>query len=192
MSKVSAADITDLIRFLFTLRWRQRGGGYIAFGKLGVLMVALGVSILTPSVWEIIVEALVRASVEDRDDVSPIVRLVLAAVVIAAGLWAIWTSFRSYHEVMKQPGKSLENEGAIATNVLPGTSLAALISATAEQRGMSVDLGSLTPAERALAVAPGPLQSSSFKQFLSQIGERTNPSLRLKWTRTGNFYRIST
>ena len=192
MSKVSAADITDLIRFLFTLRWRQRGGGYIAFGKLGVLMVALGVSILTPSVWEIIVEALVRASVEDRDDVSPIVRLVLAAVVIAAGLWAIWTSFRSYHEVMKQPGKSLENEGAIATNVLPGTSLAALISATAEQRGMSVDLDSLTPAERALAVAPGPLQSSSFKQFLSQIGERTNPSLRLKWTRTGNFYRIST
>lgn len=192
MSKVSAADITDLIRFLFTLRWRQRGGGYIAFGKLGVLMVALGVSILTPSVWEIIVEALVRASVEDRDDVSPIVRLVLAAVVIAAGLCAIWTSFRSYHEVMKQPGKSLENEGAIATNVLPGTSLAALISATAEQRGMSVDLGSLTPAERALPVAPGPLQSSSFKQFLSQIGERTNPSLRLKWTRTGNFYRIST
>ena len=192
MSKVSAADITDLIRFLFTLRWRQRGGGYIAFGKLGVLMVALGVSILTPSVWEIIVEALVRASVEDRDDVSPIVRLVLAAVVIAAGLWAIWTSFRSYHEVMKQPGKSLENEGAIATNVLPGTSLAALISATAEQRGMSVDLGSLTPAERALPEAPGPLQSSSFKQFLSQIGDRTNPSLRLKWTRTGNFYRIST
>ena len=94
MSKVSAADITDLIRFLFTLRWRQRGGGYIAFGKLGVLMVALGVSILTPSVWEIIVEALVRASVEDRDDVSPIVRLVLAAVVIAAVLWSILTYFR--------------------------------------------------------------------------------------------------
>lgn len=192
MAKVRGADILNSIKFVFTVWLRRRGAGYVAFGKLGALIVALGVSILTPTVWETIVEAVVRASIGDREDLSQAVRLIAAAIVTIAGLAIIWRSFRGYHQLLQTPEKSTEKDGAIGTHVMPGTSLAALILATAEERGMSVNLNQLSQTEQALLVAEGPLQASDFDDFLTQVGERTNPPLRLKGEGSGNFFRLST
>jgi len=190
MAKVQGADILNLIKFVFTVWWRRRGAGYIAFGKLGALVVALGVSILSPTVWEMIVEAVVRASIGEREDLSPAVRLIAAAIVSIAGLAIIWRSFRGYHELMKTPEKPTENNGAAGTNVRPNTPLENLILFIAEGQNVSVNIDQLSQSERALLVTEGPLQARDFEEFLTKVRERTNPPLRLKWDGGGEFYRL--
>lgn len=187
MAKVRLAEVVDFVKLLLTLR--RPGWGYIAFAKLGLALVALGVSIVVPGVWETIVEAVTQTAVGDREDITLGVKLGIALGLGFLGIATIGLSFWLYHRA--QPtGPSLVNEGAISTNVGPNTPLENLIRSMAEEKRMSVDLTRLSQSDRSALVATGVLRASNFEEFLIRVAERTNLPSPLRWTVSANHYKF--
>lgn len=190
MSKLSGRDIVNFLKFFITVWGKRRGGGYVAFGRIGTVLVGLGVSVLVPGLWEMLAEAVLRVSLGVAEDLSLGIKLAIALPLILFGIGLIGLSFWLLHRIVSK-GPSTVNDGAISTTVVPGTSLESLILSTADQGKISVNLDQLSASDRALPVATGVLRASDFEDFLSQVAQRTAPALQLKWERSDNFYRLS-
>lgn len=170
---------------MLMLRRKFPGKGYVAFARIGLVMIGLGL----PGVLDLVISGAVGLGLMTQPPTDD--RLVIAQLaVIACGVAVILVTLWRYDRYIGRVPRGFENEGRFSLDIQPGTPLAPLIQKTAESLGKVVDLSGIPDAYRSLPILSGPMFNDDFGGFLDNVDRRTTPPGLMRWSEDAEVYRV--
>lgn len=170
---------------LLMLRRKFPGRGYVAFARIGLVMIGLGL----PGVLDLVISGAVGLGLMTQPPADD--RLVVAQLaLIACGAGVVLVTLWLYDRYLGRVPRGLENEGCFNLNIQPDTPLGPLVQKTAQSLGKVVDLSGIPDAYQHLPILSGPMFNDDFGGFLANIDRRTTPPGLLRWSEEAEVYRI--
>lgn len=194
-------NIERVARLIVRLRKKYPGRGYVVFGRFGLSLCIIGLSVFFPPVWELLLPLFVelltnlgwlREPVESANNGTEIQALRASAIVVfLIGLGIILLSLKGYHNFLYTEPPGNINEGAISIDVLPNLHPFEIIKSVALQTSRIVDVPDYRPQYNSMTVLNGKLYAQDFEEFVEKIAQRTKPQNKFNYTMENDILKIS-